>query len=100
MIKIRKKGEERWKKIMIAVGVDIGTTQTKAVAFNEQAEEVATAYFHYPPIQEIQGMAEQDQELIVHAVYTVINEVIQQLPSTDNPIHFIFNSHAQLDFIR
>ncbi|MBE9912132.1 gluconokinase [Enterococcus mundtii] len=83
--------------MMIAVGVDIGTTQTKAVAFNEQAEEVATAYFHYPLIQEIQGMAEQDQELIVHAVYTVINEVIQQLPA--QTIQFISFSTAMHSLI-
>ena len=35
----------------ISIGVDIGTTQTKAVAFNEQAEVIASAYFLNPMIQ-------------------------------------------------
>lgn len=64
----------------ISIGVDIGTTQTKAVAFNEHAKVVASAYFLNPMIQEKQGMAEQDQELIFQGVCTVIQEVTKQLP--------------------
>ncbi|MGM9903794.1 gluconate kinase [Enterococcus sp. 10A9_DIV0425] len=82
---------------MFAIGVDIGTTQTKAVAFNEQAEEVAVAYFHYPLIQETEGMAEQDQELILQGVYTVINEVIRQLPTRH--VRFISFSTAMHSLI-
>lgn len=63
----------------LSIGVDIGTTQTKAVAFNEQAEVVASSYFLNPMIQETQGMAEQDQELIFHGVCTVIQDVMKQV---------------------
>ena len=66
----------------ISIGVDIGTTQTKAVAFNEQAEVIASAYFLNPMIQEAPGMAEQDPELIFHGVCTVIKEVVKQLPKS------------------
>ncbi len=60
--------------------MDIGTTQTKAVAFNEQAEVVASNYFLNPMIQETQGMAEQDPDLIFHGVCIVIREVMKNLP--------------------
>ncbi len=65
----------------ISIGVDIGTTQTKAVAFDERAEVIDSAYFSYPLIQEQPGMAEQDQELIFHAVCTVIRQLMNQLPA-------------------
>ena len=71
----------------VSIGLDIGTTQTKAVAFTDEAQEAASAYFRYPLIQETQGMAEQDQELIFQGVCTVIKEVIKQLPS-DTIIQF------------
>lgn len=44
-------------------------------------------------IQETQGMAEQDQELIFQGVCTVIKEVIKQLPS-DTIIQFVSFSSA------
>lgn len=77
----------------VSIGLDIGTTQTKAVAFTDEAQEVASAYFRYPLIQETQGMAEQDQELIFQGVCTVIKEVIKQLPS-DTIIQFVSFSSA------
>lgn len=77
----------------VSIGLDIGTTQTKAVAFTDEAQEAASAYFRYPLIQETQGMAEQDQELIFQGVCTVIKEVIKQLPS-DTIIQFVSFSSA------
>lgn len=62
----------------ISIGIDIGTTQTKAVAFDEQAQVIDSAYFPYPLIQEQPGMAEQDQELIFHAVCTVIQQLTER----------------------
>ena len=62
----------------ISIGIDIGTTQTKAVAFDEQAQVIHSAYFPYPLIQEQPGMAEQDQELIFHAVCTVIQQLTER----------------------
>ena len=32
----------------VSIGLDIGTTQTKAVAFTDEAQEAASAYFLYP----------------------------------------------------
>lgn len=35
----------------ILIGVDVGTTQIKAVAFNDQTEVIASSYFFNPMIQ-------------------------------------------------
>ncbi|WP_165005039.1 MULTISPECIES: gluconokinase [unclassified Enterococcus] len=82
----------------VSIGLDIGTTQTKAVAFTDEAKEAASAYFRYPLIQETQGMAEQDQELIFHGVCTVIKEVSQKLPK-GTKIQFISFSSAMHSLI-
>ncbi|WP_207695325.1 gluconate kinase [Enterococcus sp. DIV0212c] len=60
----------------IAIGVDIGTTQTKAVVFNEDGTVRTTAYVRYPLIQETEGMAEQEVDQIFQAVITCIKQVI------------------------
>ncbi|MFD2307298.1 gluconokinase [Enterococcus termitis] len=60
----------------IAIGVDIGTTQTKAVGFNEDGSVQTSAYVRYPLIQETEGMAEQDVEQIFNAVVSCIGQVV------------------------
>lgn len=62
----------------ISIGIDIGTTQTKAVAFDEEAQIIDSAYFPYPLIQEQPGMAEQDPELIFYAVCMVIQQLTKR----------------------
>lgn len=63
----------------IAIGVDIGTTQTKAVAFSEDGRVQTSSYVRYPLIQEIEGMAEQDVEEIFQAVLTCIKQVVAKV---------------------
>ncbi|EOI06694.1 gluconate kinase [Enterococcus moraviensis ATCC BAA-383] len=63
----------------IAIGVDIGTTQTKAVAFREDGTVHSSAYVRYPLIQETEGMAEQDVEQIFQAVTTCIQQVVAKV---------------------
>ncbi|ALS02481.1 gluconate kinase [Enterococcus silesiacus] len=63
----------------IAIGVDIGTTQTKAVAFREDGTVQASAYVRYPLIQETEGMAEQDVNQIFQAVVTCIKQVVAKV---------------------
>lgn len=60
----------------IAIGVDIGTTQTKAVGFNEDGTVCTSFYVRYPLIQETEGMAEQNIEQIFQAVVTCIKKVV------------------------
>ncbi|MBG4115903.1 gluconate kinase, partial [Pseudomonas aeruginosa] len=51
----------------LAIGVDVGTTQAKAVAFQANGTVVASSYVRYPLIQETEGMAEQDPETLFQA---------------------------------
>ncbi|EOH94949.1 gluconate kinase [Enterococcus haemoperoxidus ATCC BAA-382] len=67
----------------IAIGVDIGTTQTKAVAFREDGVVQASAYIRYPLIQEVEGMAEQDVDQIFQAVVTCIEQVVTKVRPLD-----------------
>lgn len=60
----------------IAIGVDIGTTQTKAVAFRKDGTVQASFYVRYPLIQETEGMAEQDVDQIFQAVVACIQQVV------------------------
>ncbi|EPH98372.1 putative gluconokinase [Enterococcus faecalis 13-SD-W-01] len=82
----------------VSIGVDIGTTQTKAAAFSDNGKALASCYFKYPLIQETEGMAEQDQELIFQGVINVIREVVQQLPEK-TVIDFVSFSSAMHSLI-
>ena len=63
----------------LAIGVDVGTTQAKAVAFQANGTVVASSYVRYPLIQETEGMAEQDPETLFQAVVNCIRTVTQQV---------------------
>ena len=52
----------------VVVGVDIGTTSTKAVAFAVGGEQLAAASAGYPLEEPHPGHAVQDPELILQAV--------------------------------
>lgn len=79
----------------IAIGVDIGTTQTKAVAFDEIGNVQASVYVGYPLIQQTEGMAEQSVDQIVQAVVKCIREVIEQVaPQTITLLSFSTAMHG------
>ena len=58
------------------VGVDIGTSGTKTVLFNESGQMLADSLYEYPLYQPAVGQAEQDPEDWWVAVYSSINDVI------------------------
>ncbi len=58
------------------LGVDIGTSGTKTVLFDEQGNALASALQEYPMYQPKNGWAEQDPEDWWKATYTTINKVI------------------------
>jgi gluconokinase len=62
----------------IVIGVDIGTTSTKAVAFGEKGKIVSSHAVTYPIIQPHADRAEQDPDLIFSAVIESIREAIQK----------------------
>jgi gluconokinase len=67
----------------VVVGVDLGTTSTKAVAFDTSGREVASASAGYPLDEPHPGWAEQDPERILAAVLTSVHDVVSEV---DGPI--------------
>lgn len=60
------------------IGVDIGTTSTKAVLFQMDGTVVGSTYAYYPLIKEKPEFAEQELTDIYQAVLTTIEEVIKK----------------------
>ena len=58
------------------LGVDIGTSGTKTVLFDEAGNTIASALEEYPLYQPNVGWAEQDPEDWWRATYKSINQVI------------------------
>ncbi|PFG18673.1 gluconokinase [Serinibacter salmoneus] len=63
----------------VVLGVDIGTTATKVVAFTPQGDLVASAEAGYPLHTPHPGYAEQDPEQILAAVIEASSAVVQQV---------------------
>lgn len=61
------------------IGIDIGTTATKTVAFNREGSPIASAMQGYPLLTEEPGAAEQIPEDILKAVITTVREVAGQI---------------------
>ena len=62
----------------VFIGLDIGTTSTKAIAFSPQGEFKAIAKQEYPLSSPQPGYSEQDPQEILKAVVTGLQSVIQQ----------------------
>jgi gluconokinase len=62
----------------IVIGVDIGTTSTKAVAFGERGKVVSSHAIDYPIVQPQPGWAEQDPDVIFSAVIKSVNAAIKK----------------------
>ncbi|SCG79240.1 gluconokinase [Micromonospora humi] len=63
----------------VVVGVDIGTTSSKAVAFDTDGRQLASHSIGYPLEEPHPGWAEQDPDLIYQAVLGVIRAVVDEL---------------------
>ena len=79
------------------LGVDIGTTSTKAVAFSENGEMVAIHSSFYAMHHPQEGWSEQDPEDILAAVVTAVNTVVKQL--APDPPRFVSFSGAMHSLI-
>ena len=60
------------------LGVDIGTSGTKTVLFNELGEAIASATVEYPMYQPQNGYAEQDPEDWYNATVSTIKTVVEK----------------------
>ena len=67
----------------VVIGVDLGTTSTKAVAYDTDGTEVASASAGYPLDEPNPGWAEQDPDLILDAVLKSVRGVVSEV---DGPV--------------
>jgi gluconokinase len=58
------------------IGIDIGTTSTKAVLFTEKGNTVCAHAVEYPLYTSTTAAAEQDPEEIFSAVIKTVREII------------------------
>jgi len=76
------------------IGVDIGTTSTKAVLFQENGTITAQADEGYPLLKSSPDAAEQDPEQILQAVINTISRVVQESGISAEQILFVSFSSA------
>lgn len=62
------------------LGLDIGTASTKAVLFDLQGREVATASQPYPFLTPQPGWVEQDPEAVGEALVQVLRSIVEKAP--------------------
>lgn len=62
-----------------AIGVDIGTGSTKAVAINDSGEVIAVSQFHYYTNNPQRGYSEQDPEVIWKAFVNSLQAIIGKM---------------------
>lgn len=58
------------------IGMDIGTTSTKAVLYGENGQVYSHANEGYPLYRDATGMAEEDQDEILNAVIKALKQVV------------------------
>lgn len=82
-----------------SIGVDIGTTSTKAVLFSEKSEIVYQTSVEYPLLTPEPKAAEQNPEEILDAVITVIRKINEESPVDSDKITVISFSAAMHSLI-
>ncbi|WP_211344426.1 gluconokinase [Paenibacillus lentus] len=65
-------------KLSYMIGIDIGTTSTKAVLFEENGKIIASANEGYPLYTPTTDVAEQDPEEIFEAVISTVKQVMRK----------------------
>jgi gluconokinase len=73
------------------LGVDIGTTSTKSVAFSEAGEVLAAYSTSYKMHHPQQDWCEQDSEEVFEAVISSSNKVMAALPA-HRPVFVAFSA--------
>lgn len=81
------------------IGMDIGTTSTKAVLYDLKGNVIAYANNLYPLYRDSQGMAEEDPEEIFIAVTKGLHEIIKKADLTQGKLHGVSFSSANQSLI-
>jgi gluconokinase len=82
-----------------AIGIDIGTTSTKVVLFDEKGAAVAHHAKNYPLLAEVPGAAEQRPDEIYEAVVYSLRETVRKSGDLAEKIGFISFSTAMHSLI-
>ena len=61
------------------IGIDIGTTATKAIAYDLNGKQILETSKAYPLIQNVSGQAEEDPKIIFDAVQETIFQISKKL---------------------
>jgi gluconokinase len=83
----------------IIIGVDIGTSGTKAIAFTLDGQVVTNTYVSYNPLPGKPGYHELAPEVLYEAVITSIERTAQQLPPLGKTLSAISFSTAMHSLI-
>ncbi len=81
------------------IGMDIGTTSTKAVLYSEDGKVYGHANESYPLYRDATGMAEEDQEEILTAVTTALRKVVSEIDLTKDNLKGVSFSSANQSLI-
>jgi gluconokinase len=81
-------------QMMYMIGVDIGTTSTKAVLFEENGQIVTKADEGYPLYTPTSSVAEQDSDQIFRAVVQTLKQVMLQSKVKPEQVLFVSFSSA------
>jgi gluconokinase len=78
----------------IIIGVDIGTSGTKAIAFTSEGTVTGNAYVSYNPLVGAPGYHELDPETLFNAVITCIEKVVKAIGGPPAGISFSAAMHS------
>ncbi|WP_414049316.1 gluconokinase [Macrococcus animalis] len=84
---------------MYMIGVDIGTTSTKSVLYNQTGEIISVQHKEYPLLTPHSDIAEQNPNAIFDAVLKTIGAVIKESGSLKDEIDFVSFSSAMHSLI-
>ncbi|MFT9847172.1 gluconokinase [Aneurinibacillus sp. REN35] len=76
------------------IGIDIGTTSTKAVLFSEKGQALTKHAVEYPLHTPTPSTAEQDPDVIYRAVLEVLKQIIRRSGAAPAQIRFVSFSSA------
>jgi gluconokinase len=82
------------KQTLYMIGVDIGTTSTKSVMFEENGKIVSKADVGYPLFTPTSSVAEQDPDEIFRAVVQTLKQVMLQSKVNAEQVMFVSFSSA------
>ncbi|OQP63200.1 hypothetical protein A3860_25255 [Niastella vici] len=83
----------------VIIGVDIGTSGTKAIAYTREGAVIANTYVSYNPVDNPPGHHELDPEVLFNAVITSIEKTVQQVIKLAHKIEGISFSTAMHSLI-